>query len=286
MRTLDLDSLEIFRTVVQEGGIIRAASKLGRVQSNVTTRIKQLEQRLGLTLFRRQGRSIVLSPEGELLLSYTQRLFRLADEAESQLRAGTPMGVLRIGSLESTAGSHLGAILSRYHRLHPGVVVELSTGTTGALVRRVGNFELEAAFVSEPYTAPGLQSIKVFEEELVLITAKDVSEVRRASNLAGLTLIAFAHGCSYRKRLEEWLGASAVMPARTLEFASYQAMIACVAAGTGFAIVPRSLLAALRSTSDVRQHELPARVRRNHTHLVWHGTPTTALERLRDVLTA
>ena len=81
MRTLDLDSLEIFRTVAQEGGIIRAAGKLGRVQSNVTTRIKQLEQRLGRSLFRRQGRSIVLSPEGELLLSYTQRLFRLAAQA-------------------------------------------------------------------------------------------------------------------------------------------------------------------------------------------------------------
>jgi len=286
MRTLDLDSLEIFRTVVQEGGIIRAAGKLGRVQSNVTTRIKQLERRLGLTLFRRQGRSIVLSPEGELLLSYTQRLFRLADEAESQLRAGTPMGVLRIGSLESTAGSRLAPILSRYHRLHPGVVVELGTGTTGALVQRVTSFELEAAFVSEPFTAPGMQSMQVFEEELVLITAKDVPAVRRAGDLAGLTLIAFAHGCSYRKRLEEWLGASAVMPARTLEFASYQAMIACVAAGTGFAIVPRSLLGALRYTSDVRQHELPAKVRRNHTHLVWHGTPSSALERLQELLAA
>jgi len=286
MRTLDLDSLEIFRTVVQEGGIIRAAGKLGRVQSNVTTRIKQLEQRLGLTLFRRQGRAIVLSPEGELLLSYTQRLFRLADEAESRLKAGTPMGVLRIGSLESTAGSRLAPILSRYHRLHPGVLVELATGTTGALVQRVSNFELEAAFVSEPFTAPGLQSMKVFDEELVLITAKDVPAVRRASDLAGLTLIAFAHGCSYRKRLEDWLGASAVMPARTLEFASYQAMIACVAAGTGFAVVPRSLLAALRFISDVRQHELPARTRRNHTHLVWHGVPSTALEQLQLLLAA
>ncbi|MGZ5182183.1 MAG: LysR substrate-binding domain-containing protein [Ramlibacter sp.] len=286
MRTLDLDSLEIFRTVVQEGGIIRAAGKLGRVQSNVTTRIKQLEQRLGLPLFRRQGRSIVLSPEGELLLSYTQRLFRLADEAESRLRAGTPMGVLRIGSLESTAGSRLAPILSRYHRLHPGVVVELATGTTGALVHRVTNFELEAAFVSEPFTAPGLASLKVFEEALVLVTARDVPAVRRASDLAGLTLIAFAHGCSYRKRLEEWLGASAVMPARTLEFASYQAMIACVAAGTGFAVVPRSLLAALRSTGDVRQHELPAKIRRNHTHLVWNGVPSTALEQLQALLAA
>lgn len=284
MRSIDLDSLEIFRTVVQEGGIIRAAHKLNRVQSNVTTRIKQLEERLGLALFRRQGRSLVLSPEGELLLSYAQRLFRLADEAENELRTGRPMGVFRLGSLESTAGSRLAPILSRFHRLHPGVVVELLTGTTGALVQRVANFELEAAFVSEPFTAPGLQTLKVFEEELVLITAKDTLEVTRATQLAGATLIAFADGCSYRKRLEEWLGAAAVMPARTLEFGSYQAMIACVAAGTGFAMVPRSLLLALRASADVRQHELPARVRRNRTHLVWNGAPSTALARLQELL--
>jgi DNA-binding transcriptional LysR family regulator len=285
MRTIDLESLDIFRTVVQEGGVIRAAAKLNRVQSNVTTRIKQLEERLGLKLFRRQGRSLALSPEGELLLSYAQRLFRIADEAENELRTGKPMGVFRIGSLESTAGSRLAPILSRFHRLYPGVVVELVTGTTGALIQRVTNFEIEAAFVSEPFTAPGLQTLIVFDEELVLITAKDVPEVSRASQLAGSTLIAFANGCSYRKRVEEWLGAGAVMPARTLEFGSYQAMIACVAAGTGFAIVPRSLLVALRAASDVRQHELPARVRRNHTHLVWNGTPSTALERLRALVT-
>jgi DNA-binding transcriptional LysR family regulator len=286
MRSIDLESLEIFRAVVQEGGVIRAAAKLNRVQSNVTTRIKQLEERLGLRLFRRQGRTLALSPEGELLLSYAQRLFRLADEAESSLRAGQPMGVFRVGSLESTAASRLAPLLSRFHQLYPGVVVELVTGTTGALVQRVTNFQIEAAFVSEPFTAPGLQSLKVFEEELVLITARDRAEVSRAAQLAGATLIAFANGCSYRKRAEEWLGASAVMPARTLEFGSYQAMIACVAAGTGFAVVPRSLLSSLRAGRDVRQHELPARVRRNHTHLVWHGSPSSALERLRDLVVA
>src|SRR3954470_20345086 len=274
MRSIDLDSLDIFRAVVQEGGVIRAANKLNRVQSNVTTRIKQLEQRLGRALFRKQGRGLVLSPEGELLLSYAQRLFRLADEAESEVKSGRAMGVLRIGSLESTAGSRLAPILSRFHKLHPGVVVELVTGTTGALLQRVANFELEAAFVSEPFTPGGLASRKVFEEELVLVTGKDVPPVKRAADLQGRTLIAFANGCSYRKRVEEWLGASALMPARTLELASYQAMIACVAAGTGFAVVPRSLLATLRAAQDVRQHELPARVRRNHTHLVWHGTPS------------
>src|SRR6185369_4224621 len=285
MRTIDLESLDIFRTVVQEGGVIRAAAKLNRVQSNVTTRIKQLEERLGLRLFRKQGRSLALSPEGELLLSYAQRLFRIADEAEDELKSGKPMGVFRIGSLESTAGSRLAPILSKFHKQHPAVVVELVTGTTGALVQRVANFEIEAAFVSEPFTAPGLSSRKVFEEELVLVTPRDMPAVTRPAQLAGTTLIGFATGCSYRKRAEEWLGAAGMMPARTLEFASYQAMIACVAAGTGFALVPRSLLAALRVGSEVRQHELPARVRRNHTHLVWSGTPSTALERLIALLT-
>ena len=286
MRTIDLESLEIFRTVVQEGGIIRAAGKLNRVQSNITTRIKQLEERLGLALFRRQGRSLVLSPEGELLLSYAQRLFRLADEAESALRTGKPMGVLRIGSLESTAGSRLAPLLSRFHKLYPAVVVELVTGTTGALIQRVASFEIEAAFVSEPFSAPGLHALKVFDEELVLITASDAAPVTRAASLAGSTLIAFANGCSYRKRLEEWLGASGVMPARTLEFGSYQAMIACVAAGTGFALVPRSLLLALRAGGDVRQHPLPARIQRNRTHLVWNGAPSTALARLTELVSA
>ena len=284
MRSIDLDSLDIFRTVVQEGGVIRAANKLNRVQSNVTTRIKQLEQRLGRSLFRKQGRGLVLSPEGELLLSYTQRLFRLADEAESELKSGRAMGVLRIGSLESTAGSRLAPVLSRFHKQHPGVVVELVTGTTGALLQRVANFELEAAFVSEPFTPGTLASRKVFEEELVLITARDVPPVRRAADLQGGTLIAFASGCSYRKCVEQWLGASELSPVRTMEFASYQAMIACVAAGTGFAVVPRSLLLALRATQDVRQHELPARVRRNHTHLVWNGTPSTSLARLQELV--
>ncbi|HYE40622.1 MAG TPA: LysR substrate-binding domain-containing protein [Ramlibacter sp.] len=284
MRSIDLDSLDIFRTVVQEGGVIRAAQKLNRVQSNVTTRIKQLEQRLGRSLFRKQGRGLVLSPEGELLLAYAQRLFRLADEAESELRSGRAMGVLRIGSLESTAGSRLAPILSRFHRQHPGVVVELATGTTGALLQKVANFEIEAAFVSEPFTPGALSARKVFDEELVLITGKDIPVVRRAADLSGRTLIAFANGCSYRKRIEEWLGAGSVLPVRTLEFASYQAMIACVAAGTGFAVVPRSLLATLRAAQDVQQHELPARIRRNRTHLVWNGEPSTSLQRLMEMI--
>ncbi|MDR6856840.1 LysR family transcriptional regulator [Variovorax sp. WS11] len=284
MRTIDLDSLEIFRTVVSEGGVIRAAGKLNRVQSNVTTRIRQLEERLGHRLFLRQGRSLALAPAGRKLLPYADRLLRLAEEAESELRSEVPAGTFRLGSLESTAGSRLPPVLSRYHKLYPGVVVELVSGTTGALLKRLEAFEVEAAFVSQPFSAAGFESLAVFEEELVLITARSVASVTRPGDLAGATLIAFAQGCSYRRLLEQWLGKGGVLPSRSLEFSSYQAMIACVAAGTGFAIVPLSVLKALRATADVRQHALPERVRANRTHLVWRGTPSVALARLIEML--
>ncbi len=284
MRTIDLESLAIFRSVVTEGGVIRAADKLHRVPSNVTARIRQLEEFLGVRLFRREGRTLTLSSEGETLLNYAERLLRLADEAVNELRTGKPQGTFRLGSLESTAGSRLAPVLSQYHAENPGVIVELRTGTTGALINRVMKFEIEAAFVSEPFTANELESLPVFDEELTLITSKAVSEIHTAKDLGRSKMIAFAHGCSYRKRLEDWLGEADVMPERALEFASYQGMIACVAAGTGFAIVPKSLLDTLGASNKVNQHPLPARVMKNRTHLIWRGEPSQALERLINLL--
>lgn len=284
MRTIDLESLKIFRTVVDEGGVVRAAKKLNRVQSNVTTRVRQLEEHLGTRLFRREGRSIRLSAEGHTLLAYADRLLRLADEAVSEMRAGKPKGIFRLGALESTAGSRLAPILSQYHTLYPDVVVELATGTAGALVTRVMNFELEAAFVSEPFTAPKLKARPVFEEQLVLVTSRAIRKVSGPVDIGRSTLIAFTQGCSYRKRIEEWLESGNVMPERILEFGSYQAMIACVAAGTGFAVVPKSVLQALRASKSVRQHALPKRFSHNRTYIVWSGDPSPALQGLLSLL--
>lgn len=277
MRTIDLESLLIFRTVVEEGGVVRAASKLHRVPSNVTTRIRQLEEYLAVQLFRREGRTLALTTEGHTLLNYAHRLLRLADEAVNEMQTGKPQGTFRLGSLESTAGSRLAPILSHYHEQHPDVIVELMTGTTAALIKRVTQFEIEAAFVSEPYTAPELESIPIFQEKLVLITSNKISRLHSPSDLGSSTMIAFAQGCSYRQCLENWLSNHNVIPQRVLEFASYQGMIACVAAGTGFAIVPVSVLSALQANEKVNQHALPKQVSSNKTHLVWRGQASSAL---------
>lgn len=282
MRSIDLSDLEIFKTVAEQGGITKAASRLHRVPSNVTTRVKQLEERLGTRLFLRGNRRLVLTGEGKRLLVYADRLLQLSSEAEAALRNGSPAGTLQIGALESTAATRLPPILSRYHRRYPEVRLELVTGTTGALIANVMNHEVEAAFVAEPFTADELEGESVFCEKLVLITPRSFRRVRRPSDIGRATLIAFATGCSYRRRLEAWLGAARVAPERVMEFSSYHAIIACVAAGAGIAIVPRSVLRAGAAASGIATHPLPDAVSKARTVLVWrHGYRSVALDAMR-----
>lgn len=285
MRNIDLDDLAIVQAVVAHGGVARAAHALHRVPSNITTRIKQLETRLGVALFMRRGRSVVPTEEGRLLIGYAERLLRLADEAESALRTGLLLGTLRIGSLESTAGSRLPGLLARYNKANPAVRIELVTGTTAALISRLARHDVEAAFVSEPFHAPGLAAQPVFTEELVLIAGPQARSLRSLVETGNVTLIAFASGCSYRRLLEQWQGEQGIGVSGVLEFASYPAIVACVAAGTGVAIVPRSVLAGLHASASVQTHELPAHLSVNRTHLVWHeGKESLALNGLRQLL--
>jgi len=282
MGNIDLAALEIFKAVVEQGGITKAAARLHRVPSNVTTRVKQLEERLGTKLFVRGNRKLVLSAEGRRLLGYADRLLHLSAEAEASLRDGAPAGAPQIGALESTAATRLPPLLSRFHRRYPEVRIELVTGTTGALIARVLHHEVEAAFVAEPFTADDVEGDAVFSEELVLITPRSFRRIKAPRDIGRTTLIAFPTGCSYRRRLEAWLGAARVVPERVMEFGSYHAIVACVAAGAGIAIVPRSVIRVSVAASGVATYPLPAAVSRARTCLVWRrGHRSIALDALR-----
>lgn len=285
MRNIDLESLHIFKTVIDFGGITKAAAQLNRVQSNITTRVKNLEERLGVKLFQRQGGKLVPSAEGKVLLAYAERLLRLSSEAEAALRTGAPRGTLRIGTLESTAAARLPPFLSRYHEHYPDVQIELVTGPTTALIGRVHRFEVEAAFVSEPFHKAELEMQEAFVEELVLIAPKSAAHATSVQQLPPCTVIAFATGCSYRRILEDWLAVSEVVPDRVLELASYHAIVACVAAGSGIAIMPRSVLQVVHAESQVHVLPLPPEVARARTYLVWRsGHRSVALDALQEEL--
>src|SRR3954466_5791627 len=168
---MDLSDLLIFSAVVHEGSVTRAAERLRRVQSNVTTRIRQLEEDLRVTLFIREGKRLHLAPAGQVLLGYAERLLTLADEARGAVQDARPRGTLRLGAMESTAAVRLPGLLSEYHRRHPKVTLELRTGNPQVLGSAILAGDLDAALVAEPIADEPFEKVLAVEEELVIIAA-------------------------------------------------------------------------------------------------------------------
>ena len=279
---MDFAALQFFKAVVDEGGITAAARKLHRVQSNVTTRIKQLEASLGTQLFIRDKRRLVLSPAGERFLGYAEQLLQLSKQARGAMLGGTPQGTLRIGTLESTAASRLPPLLSRYHRKYPAVSIELSTGTNDALIESVLARKVEAAFVVESAGAAQLDVMPTFNEELVVVASRSHAKIRSARDVRADTVIAFPAGCAYRRRLQRWFAASDLVPERVLELSSYHAIVACVASGTGVAIMPQSVLNTVRGGENLSVSPLTKNDGRVTTCLVWRkGESSPALDALK-----
>ncbi|MBV8622951.1 MAG: LysR family transcriptional regulator [Herbaspirillum sp.] len=255
---MELAELEIFRTVVAEGGVTRAAERLNRVQSNVTTRIKQLEESIGVPLFVRDRRRMVLTSAGEALLDYADRILDLVQEARQVVAPQSPRGRLRIGSMESAAASRLPAPLAEFHQRWPEVRLELSTAPTDVLISQVRACKLDAALVAGPVDDPAFDATPLFKEELLLVTPRSHRRVRTAEDVMLDTLIVFEQGCAYRRHAEAWFAShgKSRVPVRTLELASYHAILACVAAGAGVAVVPRSVIVMQMEPHGFATHSL------------------------------
>src|SRR5689334_5898253 len=281
---MNFADLQVFKSVVEEGGVIRAASKLHRVPSAVTTRIKQLEASMGVKLFHRDRQRLHLSPAGELLLNYAERLIQLSEEARDVVSGTTPRGTFRLGALESTTASRLPQILAGFHARYPDVRLELSTGTNDSLLGQLAERKLDAAFIAEPPSGHSFEYIPVFQERLTLISSPDHPPIKRARDVEGLTLISFPDGCAYRRVLLRWLGTDSLARFRVLDLSSYHAIVACVTAGAGIALVPEAVLDAMPNVK-VARHPLPKAQSQIVTPLVWRrGEISTSVLALRTLL--
>lgn len=273
---MELSDLKIFKSVVDEGGIGRAGRVLHRVPSNVSARVKQLELSLGTRLFYRSKQRLTLTPHGERLLGYAERMLRLSEEAYAAVRGAAPGGVLKLGSLESTAAGRLPAVLAAYHRAFPDVGIDLVTGTNDAMLAAVQQRRVEAAFLAEaPERSAQLSVLPLFAERLVVISEAAHRPIRSAADVRGDSLIAFPAGCAYRRAFERWLGRKGLATLRVLEMSSYHAMVACVAAGAGIALVPESVLAIVDHRHVVR-YSLPRVHETQVTALVWRTQEVSA----------
>src|SRR5262249_34046272 len=136
-RYMDLSDLRIFVAVVRAGGVTRAAERLHRVQSNVTTRVRQLEERLGVALFIRDGKRMHLTAAGRRLHEYGEWLLALGEEAGNVVKESRPRGRLRLAAMGSTAAVRLPRPLAEYHRRYPDVALEMRSGNPQQLASGV-----------------------------------------------------------------------------------------------------------------------------------------------------
>lgn len=281
---MDLRDLEIFHAVVTEGGITRAAEKLCRVQSNITTRVKQLEAELERPLFLREGKKLHLSPAGRVLFDYAGRLLDLAEEARQAVQDPRPRGLFRLGAMESTAAVRLPAPLTEFYRRHPEVELHLRTGNPTQLCTAILSGEIDAALVAEPVLESRFDHVEAFVERLVMIAPPDSAPIDTGGPVPD-TAIVFENGCPHRRQLEAWYAARGDMPAKSIELGSYHAMFGSVVAGMGVAVMPESVLQAFPDSGRVAVNPLPEAFRELRTLLVWRkGANSPSIGALIDVL--
>lgn len=264
---MESGDLRIFCAVAEEGSITRAAQRLQYVPSNVTGRIRQLEEVLQTSLFIRSNRGMELTPAGKILLGYAREIINLLDEAEKSVQAeDKPRGQLRIGAIESTAASYLPRRLANYYARHPEVSLFLNTGNSSVLMQQVLNRELDGAFVYGPVTHPLLKQIPSYQEELVLITEAGAESPQEQLQKPMLIL---STGCTHRPRVERLLAEAGVHP-RIMEFGSLEAVIGGVASGLGVALLPRCNAATLSKENNIQVMTLPESYRELVVLFIYH----------------
>jgi len=266
---VEFSQLRIFQAVAEEGSITRAAERLHRVPSNLSTRLKQLEEQLGVELFVRERQRLQLSPAGKVLLDYTGKLFALRDQASAAVMGGKPAGDFALGTMYSTAAIHLPGLLARYHKKYPAVNLQVQSAPSGELLEGLLTGRLDAALVDGPLELAGLDGVPLCEERLVLITETDHPPVRSAKDVEGRSVFTFRRGCSYRMRLEAWFSHYHATMGRAMEIESYQGMLACVIAGSGVALMSESMLASLPGRESVAAHFLAEPFVGATTWLMW-----------------
>jgi DNA-binding transcriptional LysR family regulator len=253
---MDTDDLRIVKAVAKNGSMNRAAVELNMVQSNVTARIRMLEEELGVQLFVRHSRGVEPSQAGLRLLSYAKHIGTLMQEASIAVKEdGTPKGQLRIGATETSMGLRLPRLAAEYAQKFPQVELSIMTGSTTPLIRQVLETQLDGAFVSGPVNHPDLSEESMLIEQLVLVSPPTVRSIEDLAELENLKVIVSHKDCSYRQRLSSILDGMGSRY-KIMEFSSLEAIINCISAGVGITLLPSALVDEIWKDRSVAVHAL------------------------------
>ncbi|MCR8842361.1 LysR family transcriptional regulator [Paenibacillus sp. SC116] len=282
---METKDLKIFQTVAREGSITKAAEVLNYVQSNVTNRIQYLESQLKIPLFRRSNRGMTLTPAGENLLKYADKILNLVDEAvKSSQFTEHPSGPLRIGSIETTAAAQLAPLFIDYHSLYPDVELSLVTGGTHNLLQKVLKYELDGAFVYGPIEDADIQCIPAFEDELVFISQPDTCNLHQ---LLRKPMLFFDVGCTHRAKAEQFLQEHGIVTYQMMEFGTLEVILNGVRSGLGVSLLPKSAISRDEETGLITSHRIPEEYRNLEIYFVYRRDSmySTPLVKLTEFIT-
>ena len=233
--------MRTFNLVATEHSFSKAAQILHLTQPAVTQQIKNLEMEMGEALFERLGRSLVLTPAGEALLTLAQPLLNLADQALETVRQFTKeRGRLTIGAGTTNTIYRLPNLLQLYHRDCPQVELRIRNGDSELITELVYENAVDLGLITTVNNNfPSIiRATPLFKDGIWLVAPPDYPASLNPTELAGESLILYRAGSGFRRYLEDQFCSCRFTPKVTMELESIEAIIRLVRCGLGLAFLP------------------------------------------------
>ncbi len=273
---MEIRQLEIFRALAEELHFTRAAERVHCAQSNVTTRIRALEDELGAPLFDRLAKRVTLTDCGRRVLPYVEKVLSTMGEIRKAARADeAPAGGLLIGSSESMLTYRLPEVLGAFRKRYPAVDLSFRPYAHDKLLQSIeaGMLDLAICMV-DTIDDVRLQTLRLRDERLTLIAGpKDPLTTKkriRPQDLSRQTFLVTEAGCAYRKQLNRLLARMNVRPVSIIEFSSVEAIKQCASLGMGVALLPEVVVAEHLSRNQLKPLHWTGVETHIATYVVWH----------------
>ncbi len=247
---MDVRQLEMFRAVVEERGFTRASEKLHVSQSAISRQLKLLEEELGVLLLHRTRRGVVLTPEGEVLLSTANRINRDLLEVVAQISETHKLqrGTISLGGGMTVCLYIFPKLLKKFRALYRNIDLHVTAGVADDLLRMLRAHEIDVLLLTLPQVAPDLEVLPVLHEEMVVVTARGHALSRERTtdpkNLARYPLILFERDSNTRKVIDEFFHVRQIPTSVLMETENVEIIKAMVANGLGVTILPYAAIAA------------------------------------------
>lgn len=241
--------LQVFHAVAKHLSFTKAAEALFMTQPAVTFQIKQLEEHFNTRLFERGHGRISLTPAGDIVLDYAERILGLSAELDTRLKemTGQIAGLLLVGASTTIAEFLLPQVLGDFKSKHPNVVPRLFVANSGAVENRVAEHTLDIGFIEAPSHLAAVATDVCCEDELVVVCgpAHPLAQHKTITpkQLVEYPYISRESGSGTREVTDAYFQKAGVRPESlnvVMELGSPEALKGLVATGLGFTIMSRA----------------------------------------------